>query len=232
MVVGKLRIFMFAVVDNPRIIMRSLKQFIVESVKSYNYTIKIAGEVDKNFLDMFIHNLKEKFDAIDISNPVSTPVQKDPYGFPELRNQSITIFKAKFRYPATEPMIQQIAQLLGYNINMVRAIQTNYNDSINDETQAYANEKENSPLLSHTELNQLEPQPGSKEANEEYQDLYRTSIKDQTAPYKTKTPFSAKETSIVFDPYKSIPDDKLGIKSPMTKISRPAKPQTGAKFNK
>ena len=135
--------------------MRSLKQYITESVKLYDYTIKIAGDVDKNFLDLFSHNLKEKFDAVNISSPSSTPIQKDPYGFPELRNQSVTIIKANFRYPATEPMIQQVAQLLGYNVNMVRAIQTNYNDSINSETQAYEDEESHSPLLNHTECSLL-----------------------------------------------------------------------------
>jgi hypothetical protein len=58
--------------------MRSLKQYITESLKSYNYTIKIAGDVDKNFIDMFKYNLN-KFDPIRISDPVKTPIQKDPY---------------------------------------------------------------------------------------------------------------------------------------------------------
>ena len=86
--------------------MRSLKQYIVESVHTYNYTIKIAGDVDKNWLDLFKYNLK-KFDPVNISEPKSTPIQKDPYGFPNLSNQSVTIIKAEFRYPANEPMIQQ-----------------------------------------------------------------------------------------------------------------------------
>ena len=85
--------------------MKSLKQYITESVKSYKYTIKIAGTVDKNFLDLFKFNLK-KFDPIDISDPATTPIQKTPYGFPNLANESVTIIKANFRYPATEPMIQ------------------------------------------------------------------------------------------------------------------------------
>ena len=80
----------------------------MESVHTYNYTIKIAGQVDKNFLDMFKYNLN-KFDPVKIGEPKSTPIQKSPYGFPNLSNQSITIIKAEFRYPATEPMIQQIA---------------------------------------------------------------------------------------------------------------------------
>jgi hypothetical protein len=38
--------------------MKSLRKYIMESVHTYNYTIKIAGQVDKNFLDMFKYNLK------------------------------------------------------------------------------------------------------------------------------------------------------------------------------
>jgi hypothetical protein len=209
--------------------MKSLKQYITESVKLYDYTIKIAGEVDKNFLDLFAHNLKEKFDAVDISRPVSTPIQKDPYGFPDLRNESVTIIKANFRYPATEPMIQQIAQLLGYNVNMVRAIQTNYNDSINSEAEGYANEASHSPLLDHE---QLEEQPGAKEAAKAYGDSYRTSIKDQMKGNEIQMQYATKETPDAFDPFKAIPQDPRGGDSPMSKITRPAKPKTGAAFNK
>ena len=206
--------------------MRSLKQYITESVKLYDYTIKIAGDVDKNFLDLFSHNLKEKFDAVDISKPSTTPIQKDPYGFPDLRNQSVTIIKANFRYPATEPMIQQVAQLLGYNVNMVRAIQTNYNDSINSETQAYENEESHSPLLNHTELEEM---PGAKDANKAYGDSYLSSVKEQMKGNQIQMQYSGKETPDAFDPFKAIPQDKQGASSPMSNITRPAKPQTGAR---
>lgn len=208
--------------------MRSLKQYIAESVKSYNYTIKIAGEVDKNFLDLFKYNLN-KFSPIRISDPKSTPVQKDPYGFPELQNQPITIIKADFRYPATEPMIQQVAQLLGYNINMVRVITTDFDDSINDESGAYANEQRNSPLLTQEEMGE---QPGAKEAAKAYGDSYLSSIKDQAKGNEIKMEYAGKQTPNSFDPWKpTLSDDKLGIKSPMTTITRPSKPATGAKTN-
>jgi hypothetical protein len=206
--------------------MRSLKQYITESVKLYDYTIKIAGDVDKNFLDLFTHNLKEKFDAVNITTPASTPIQKDPYGFPDLRNQSVTIIKANFRYPATEPMIQQVAQLLGYNVNMVRAVQTNYNDSINSEAQAYENEESHSPLLNHTELEEM---PGAKDANKAYGDSYLSSVKEQMKGNQIQMQYSGKETPDAFDPFKAIPQDKIGANSPMSKITRPSKPATGAR---
>ena len=204
--------------------MKSLKRYIAESVKTYNYTIKIAGEIDKNFLDMFAFNLN-KFDPIEISDPVKTPIQKDPYGFPNLSNQPVTIMKAKFRYPANEPMIQQIAQLLGYNVNMVRVVSTKFDDSITDEYDKYANQMEESPLLTHELM-----ADNGKEASKAYGNSYLDSIKKQMEDgNEVDIPYAGKKTPPAFDPFKPYLDDKkLGDKSPMTKITRPPKPQTGA----
>jgi hypothetical protein len=204
--------------------MKSLKRYIAESVKTYNYTIKIAGEIDKNFLDMFAFNLN-KFDPIDVSDPVKTPIQKDPYGFPNLSNQPVTIIKAKFRYPANEPMIQQIAQLLGYNVNMVRVISTKFDDSITDEYDKYANQMEESPLLTHEQM-----ADNGKEASKEYGNSYLNSIKKQMEDgNEIDMPYAGKKTPPAFDPFKPYLDDKqLGDQSPMSKITRPPKPKTGA----
>jgi hypothetical protein len=205
--------------------MRSLKQYIAESVHTYDYTIKIAGEVDKNFLDLFKFNLK-KFDPIEISDPKSTPIQKDPYGFPDIKNEPVIIIKAKFRYPATETMIQQMAQLLGHNVNYVRMVSTAFDDSINSEAAGYANEASHSPVLNHIEL---EEQPGAKEAAKAYSNSYLDSIKAQAKDSKIDIPYAGKKTPDSFDPFKPYLDDKqLGDKSPMTKITLPAKPKTGA----
>ena len=202
--------------------MISLKQFIAESDRSYNYTIKIAGEVDKNFIDLFKYNLN-KFDPIKISDPTTTPVQKDPYGFPGVTNQPVTIIKAEFRYPATEPMIQQIAMLLGHNINMVRATTTDFNDSINAENDKFANQADHNPLLNHPEL-----EDNGKEAAKAYGGSYLDSIKKQTEGSKIDIPYEGKKTPDSFDPFKQPVIDKKGTESPMSKITRPAKPATGS----
>ena len=202
--------------------MISLKTYIAESVRSYNYTIKIAGEVDKNFIDLFKYNLN-KFDPIKISDPTTTPVQKDPYGFPGVSNQPVTIIKAEFRYPATEPMIQQIAMLLGHNINMVRATTTDFNDSINAENDKFANQADHNPLLNHPEL-----EDNGKEAAKAYGGSYLDSIKKQTEGSKIDIPYEGKKTPDSFDPFKQPVIDKKGTESPMSKITRPAKPATGS----
>lgn len=206
--------------------MRSFKHYIAESVHTYDYTIKIAGEVDKNFLDLFVYNLN-KFDPVEISDPKSLPIQKDPYGFPNLSNEPVTLIKAKFRYPSTEPMIQQIAQLLGYNINMVRVVKTSYDDSINAEMDGYANQMKHSPVLNHEEM---EEEAGAKEAAKAYGNSYLDSIKDQAKDSKIDIPYAGKKTPDAFDPFKPQEYAKtMGKDSPMSKITRPAKPQTGSR---
>jgi len=209
--------------------MRSLKQHIMESIHTYKYTIKIAGTIDKDFLDMFKYNLN-KFDPVEISEPKSTPIQKSPYGFPNLENESVTLIKVEFRYPATEPMVQQLAQLCGYNVNMVRMIATHFDDSIDSEQMGYENEMSHSPLLNHSEL---EEQPNAKEASKAYGDSYLTSIKDQAKESKIDIPYAGTRTKDAFDPFKPYLDDKkLGDKSPMSTIKMPPKPKTGAAYNR
>lgn len=208
--------------------MKSLKQYIAESVHLYEVTIKIAGEVDKNFLDLFIYNLN-KFDPAEKIVPKSLPIQKDPYGFPNVHNEPVTLLKCKFRYPCTEPMVQQMAQLLGYNVNMVRLVSSKYDDSINGEVEQYANQMDHSPVLTHTELE--DSGDAAKKASADYGNSYLNSIKDQSKDglQGKDQQFNAKRTPDSFDPFKPYLDDKkLGDKSPMTNIKRPAKPKTGA----
>lgn len=199
--------------------MRSLKEFITESVKTFDYTIKIAGEADKKFLDMFKYNLN-KFDPISISEPKSTPIQKSPYGFPDLENESVTIIKANFRYPATEPMIQQVAHLLGYDVNKVRVIDTRYNDSVDHEVEQYENQMKNSPLLDKEEL-----EDDGKEANKAYGESYLSDVKKQMEDSKVEMSFEKKPEQSSYDPFKVTP---VKSDSPLSKINRPAKPQTGS----
>lgn len=197
----------------------------MESIHTYDYTVKVAGNLDKKLLDLFLLNLK-KFDPIEISEPTTTPIQKNPFGFSNISNEPVNIIKAKFRYPATEPMVRQMAQLIGIDMNHVRLVKTGYDDSVVDEMEGYANQMDHSPILTHEEM---EEQPGAKEASKAYGNSYLDSIKDQTTDDKIDIPYAAKKTPDAFDPFK--PETwaaSEGKSSPMSKMTRPAKPQTGA----
>jgi hypothetical protein len=123
-------------------------------------------------------------------------------------------------------MVQQIAQLLGYNVDLVRMIGSSYDDSINSEAEGYANEMREDPLLLTPEMGSA---PGAKEASKAYGDSYLQSMKDQAKGNKIDIPFAGQKTPDAFDPFKPyLADDPRGMKSPMTTVTRPPKPKTGA----
>jgi len=196
--------------------MKSLRHYLTESVRSYNYTSKIAGECDQKFMDMFKYNL-EKFDPVKIEVPKTTPIQKNPYGFPDLENEPVTIMKVEFKYPATEPMIQQCAQACGCNISRVRMVTTDFNDSINSENDKYANEGNKEPLLLQSEL-----EDNGKEASKEYANQYL----DRVMPKKPSIdiPYAGQKTPIAKKDNKEV-----SHLSPMSKMTRPNLPPTGAR---
>lgn len=197
--------------------MKSLRHYLTESARTYHYTIKILGDCESKFLDMFKHNLS-KFDPVKIEDPKTTPIQKNPYGFPQAENESVTIIKVEFRYPATEPMIQQCAQACGCQINRIRMLTTDFNDSINSEMDQYANEAEHKPLLLHAEL-----EDNGKEASKEYANQYL----DRVVPKKPSVdiPYAGKMTPTA--PNKS--KEGINVKSPMTNMTRPMRPETGSR---
>jgi len=201
--------------------MKSLRHYLMESARTYKYTIKIAGDLDKNFLDMFMYNLS-KFDPVKIEDPKSTPIQKDPYGFPELQNESVTIIKAEFKYPANEPMIQQVAQSLGCNINKVRVTTTDYNDSINAESEKLGNEMKAEPLLLQPEM-----EDNGKEASKDYANQYL----DKVVPKRPSIDYMFDAPKTPTSPNKS--KEGINTQSPMSKMTPPQRPLVGnARMNK
>ena len=204
--------------------MRSFKQYITESIHTYDYTIKIVGEIDAKQIDLFKYNLN-KFDPIEITGPTSTPIQKSPYGFPGISNQPVNIIKAKFRYPATEPMIRQMANLMNIDENRVRLVTTGFDDSIDLEAEQYENSADKSPLLT----NDYPDDANAKAAAKAYGNSYLDEIEKQMKDHKIESPYAGEKTKQAFDPFK--PEEymkTMGNKGPMTTITRPAKPITGA----
>jgi len=202
--------------------MKSLKHYLVESIHTYDYTIYVAGETAPRLMDLLKYNLN-KFDPVSVSDPTTTPIQKKPYGFPELENESVHVIKCEFRYPANEPMIRQMFQLLGGDMNKIRVVGTKYAEGCDEELEGYENQAKISPLLTHEEM---EEQPGAKEAAKAYGEQYLSDIHKQYEKTKIDIPYAAEKTKSAFDPFKKVKEED--VDSPMSKMTRPEKPKTGA----
>lgn len=198
--------------------MKPFKHYLMESIRTYRYKIKVAGTPEKNWIDLFLMNL-QKFDPVKIGDAKTTPIQKDPYGFPGLSNQPVTMIDVEFKYPCTEPMVKQVARLLNYDENLVRMIQSDYDESVNGEVKQYENQMSHSPVLDHEEL-----EDNGKQASKDYADQYLTKIAKETEKDKIEMKYAAPKTQAAVDIRKTPGNEK----SPFSTISRLPKPETGA----
>ena len=198
--------------------MKQFKEYLAESQRTYHYRIKMLGETPPDFLK----NLEEKmqqFDIVKISAPKTTPVQMKPADFPAFENDAVTSVDVEFRYPAIEPQIKQLAQILGFDPNRVIMLTAAYEDSIDREREKI--EDENKDLLTDTDF----PVP-DREQKALYKD-YATGPYDHAVlknAYRSDFTVAGGKTAKAT----TTNDLPQGVKSPMTKMIRPPKPATGA----
>jgi hypothetical protein len=198
--------------------MKPFAKYLTESEKTYNYRIKMVGDVPS----MFVKELEGKlaqFDVVKMSKIKTAPVRKEIPDFPAFPNQPMSIVDVEFRYPAIEPQIKQLAQLLGMDPNHVVMQTTPHVDGLVDEYEKI--DAENKDLLGDTDY----PAPDAEQ---------RALSKDYaTGPYDHAVLKNAYRTNFTVaggktSPAKTTNDIAQGTKSPMTKINRPPKPATGA----
>jgi hypothetical protein len=92
--------------------MKTLKEYLTESKKTYNFKIKVAGELPENFQD----NLKTSLDrckVMTLKKLSTTPIQASPIDFPALKNCEVHIFEVVCEYPITSPEIINDIKTIG-----------------------------------------------------------------------------------------------------------------------
>ena len=198
--------------------MKNFQQYLAESERTYCYRIKIVGDVAPDFVKQLEEKLAQ-FDVVKITRPKSTPVQLKPADFPKHSNDSVTSMDVEFRYPAVEPQIKQIAQLLFLDPNRIIMLTTPHEDGMDTEREKVA--AENKDLLTDTDF----PAPDAEQ---------KALSKDYSAPYDEhavlKNAYRSDFTVAggKTPPAKTTNDLPMGNDSPMTKVKRPPKPATGA----
>jgi hypothetical protein len=198
--------------------MKNFQQYLAESERTYNYRIKIVGDVAPDFVKQLEEKLAQ-FDVVKITKPKTTPVQLKPADFPKHSNDSVTSMDVEFRYPAIEPQIKQIAQLLFLDPNRIIMLTTPYEEGIASEKEKI--EDQNKNLLADTDY----PAPDAEQ---------KALSADYSAPYDQhavlKNTYRSDFTVAGGKTPKAITTNDLpmGNTSPMTKVKRPPRPATGA----
>ena len=128
--------------------MKQFKDYLAESERTYNYRIKIVGDLPDGFYKTLTSKL-DQFDPMSMSSIKATPIQAKPADFPAFDNEKVNSFDVKFRYPAIEPQIKQIAKLIGLDPNKIIMLNSLHDDVV--QAEAEKAEKENKDLLTDTE---------------------------------------------------------------------------------
>jgi len=198
--------------------MKPFARYLAESERTYNYRIKVVGDVPAGFFK----ELKDKcaqFDVVKMSEPKSTPVRKQIPDFPAFPNQSMNIVDVEFKYPAIEPQIKQLAQILGLDPNRIVMNTTGYEESMDTESMKIADE--NKDLLDDSTY--PAPDAEQKALSKDYavgpydHEVVKNAYRSDFTVAGGKTP-AAKTTN-------ELPQ---GEKSPFSNIKRQPKPATGS----
>jgi hypothetical protein len=196
--------------------MKKFHHYLAESERTYDYRIKILGDVPPTFIKDLEQKL-EQFDIVKLSGKKTTPVQKLLKDFPNEENDMVTSVDVSFRYPAIEPQIQQLAQLLGFNPNRIRLLTQPYVDSIDKEMSDIT--AQNKDLIADTDY----PAPDAEQQalKKDYSgDPYKHAVLQNA--YRSDFTVAGGKTP----PAKTTNDIKQDTKSPMTDIKRMPRPAT------
>ena len=71
--------------------MSTFTKYLTEAAKSYDYKIKVAGQISDDFATR-METCLQKFEVAKMSAGKKTPIQSLPLDFPALSNESVTIF--------------------------------------------------------------------------------------------------------------------------------------------
>jgi hypothetical protein len=85
--------------------MKTFKDILTESKKTYNFIIRVAGDLPEGFEDQLKINLG-KFDLVNLSSGKRTPIQERPLDFPQLQNIETHTFEAEVNYPTTPQVLE------------------------------------------------------------------------------------------------------------------------------
>ena len=94
--------------------MSTFSHYLTESTKSYDYKIKVAGQIADDFANK-METALQKFDVAKMSAGKKTPIMTMPLDFPQLSNEEVTIFDVTTNYPVS---VRELKEYLGVYMNL------------------------------------------------------------------------------------------------------------------
>ena len=86
--------------------MKSFKELLQESQKTYKFKIRVAGELPEGFEPKLKTNM-QKFEVVNMSAGKRAPITERPLDFPQLQNVEVTTYEVEVKYPTTSHILEQ-----------------------------------------------------------------------------------------------------------------------------
>jgi hypothetical protein len=86
--------------------MKSFKQLLQESQKTYKFKIRVAGDLPEGFEPKLKTNM-QKFEVVNMSAGKRAPITERPLDFPQLQNVEVTTYEVEVKYPTTSHVLEQ-----------------------------------------------------------------------------------------------------------------------------
>ena len=148
--------------------MRSFKEHLAESKKTYSFRVKVAGDVTAD-QEKAMESLLSRFEISSFKKTGKTPIQELPLDFPTIKNSEVSIYEVTLNYPTTQfELSEYLSSELSISKNclVVRRPEEPY-----EEYQATTH-KNNEALLTDSEYKEAAPINGE----DFYGDKYNTGF--------------------------------------------------------
>ena len=81
--------------------MKSFKEYLTESKKTWDFKVKIAGEVS-TANETLLQSLLTKYQVSSFKKSGKTPIQSVPLDFPKITHAEVNIYEVVLDYPTTQ----------------------------------------------------------------------------------------------------------------------------------
>tara|TARA_A100000164_G_scaffold368738_1_gene392340 strand:- start:515 stop:1120 length:606 start_codon:yes stop_codon:yes gene_type:complete len=118
--------------------MKTFKEYLSESTKTYAVRVKIAGELPEGF-DAKFKDYMAKYETVEFKKVGTTPVQEHPHEFPRIKNQEVTIYDIEASYPMSFQQLETtLADQFGISFHNLKVKHPNDpTEEMKDEDKVY-----------------------------------------------------------------------------------------------
>ncbi len=96
--------------------MKSFKEYLTESKKTYTFRVKVAGECTAE-QESKLKSMLERFSISSFKKTGKTPIQSFPLDFPQLKNTDVSVFEVVLEYPTTQ---HELHEYISANLGKTR----------------------------------------------------------------------------------------------------------------